>query len=170
MTTSKLNGASPSGDISEKRRGAGRKEGFAAIEFFTHSAPEISFRFWDPRHDESRTLDLPDIPTSEHRRQNLDASLESPRILRPPFDRGTANWNRGLPGSFDGWNKKMGGALDVPGPDLSLRPGAPRPDLRSRRSLSFLSFVRTAFPPRASHPMEEEQGGEVEGPTKRASG
>jgi hypothetical protein len=43
----------------------------------------------------------------------------------------------------------MGGALDVPGPDLSLRRGEPRPDLRSRRSLSLLSFARARFPPRA---------------------
>lgn len=63
--------------------GAGRKEGLAAIEFFTHSAPETSFRFWDPRHDEeSRTADLPDIPASEHRRQNLDAPRLSGREFR----------------------------------------------------------------------------------------
>jgi len=65
------------------RRGAGRKEGFVTIESFTHSAPETSFRFWDPRHDEeSRTVDLADIPTSEHRRQNLDASRLRAREFR----------------------------------------------------------------------------------------
>lgn len=64
-------------------RGAGREGGFAATEFFTHSAPETSFRFWDPRHDEeSRTADLPDIPASEHRRQNLDASRLRAREFR----------------------------------------------------------------------------------------
>lgn len=36
-----------------------------------------------PRHDEeSRTADLPDIPASEHRRQNLDASRLSAREFR----------------------------------------------------------------------------------------
>lgn len=51
--------------------------------FFTHSAPETSFRFWDLRHDEeSRTADLSDIPASEHRRQNLDASRLSAREFR----------------------------------------------------------------------------------------
>ncbi|KYM80990.1 hypothetical protein ALC53_08554 [Atta colombica] len=39
--------------------------------------------FWDPRHDEeSHTTDLPDIPASEHRRQNLDASRLRVREFR----------------------------------------------------------------------------------------
>jgi len=41
----------------------------------------------------------------------------------------------------------MGGALDVPGPDLSLRRGEPRPDLRSVGPFPS-PLVRTRFLPR----------------------
>jgi len=44
-----------------------------------------------------------------------------------------------LPGSFDGWNKKMGGALNAPGPDLS--PG------RGRRGRTLGTFPSVPFSP-----------------------
>lgn len=67
----------------------------------------------------------------------------------------------------------MGGALDVPGPDLSLRPGEPRPDLRSvgpfpsSRSFGPLSSPR-AFISRLSIDGRGAKRG-MEGP-KGASG
>lgn len=68
----------------------------------------------------------------------------------------------------------MGGALDVPGPDLSLRPGESRPDLRSvgpfptSRSFGPLS-PRRVSPPRPSIDGRGAKRG-MEGPTKGASG
>lgn len=108
-----------------------------------------------------------DIPAIEHRRQNLDAS----RLRACEFRgrRSTAGQQTGIgisPGSFDGWNKKMGGALDVPGPDLSLRRGEPRPDLRSvgpfpsSRSFGPLSAPRVS-PLLAVHRQTRSGGGEL---------
>jgi len=64
----------------------------------------------------------------------------------------------------------MGGALDVPGPDLSLRRGESRPDLRSVGPFSLLSFVQAAFlparfasPPLAGPSTEGERRGEWKG-------
>lgn len=59
----------------------------------------------------------------------------------------------------------MGGALDVPGPDLSLRWGEPRPDLRSVGPFPSPLARSDRFLPRAFRlspvpSMEEKQGGE----------
>lgn len=114
------------------------------------------------------TADLPDIPASEHRRQNLDASRLRAREFRGR--RSTAGRQTGIgvsPSSFDGWNKKMGGALDVPGPDLSLRRGEPRPDLRSvgpfPSSCSFGPLSSPRVSPLARPSTEEERGEEWKG-------
>ncbi|EGI70496.1 hypothetical protein G5I_00696 [Acromyrmex echinatior] len=62
-----------------------RRRRIRATEFslrIRHPNPRFCC-FWDPRHDEeSRTTDLPDIPASEHRRQNLDASRLRVREFR----------------------------------------------------------------------------------------
>lgn len=174
------------------------RESERATDFFArirHPRPRLGF--WDPPMRNPRaTTDLPDIPASEHRRQNLDTSLYSfgvvgvPRIPRFPRalnghgavrsygKAGEMNRLHRLLLSFAGWNKKMGGALDVPGPDLSLRDGRDgtvRDESRlGLRSVDpFPSTVRPdrSVPPLVSSPsvlsFSREAAGRMEGSRTR---
>lgn len=90
---------------------------------------------WDPgpRVDNEDARDLPDIPARLRASTTESGSrppfAEASRI--PPFDPRRRSADEPAqsggrlppspppPVSFDGWNKKMGGALNAPGPDLS---------------------------------------------------
>lgn len=151
-----------------------REEGFATSLRIRHPKPRLDSGIPGTMKNLVRRTFL-DIPANEHRRQNLDASRLRAREFRGR--RSTAGRQTGIgvsPGSFDGWNKKMGGALDVPGPDLSLRRDEPRPDLRSvgpfpsSRSFGPLSSPRVSPPGRPSTDEMRRRG--MEGPDKGASG